>query len=109
MFSPCMRGFLPGTQISFHSSFHRIRSTGYWKLPIGEHGSVNGCPVMKWCPIHRLPRHLKSAGIDSSIPATCNGKEVKTMTDVQFIICLRIVSMITQIFPKYFINTEYLI
>ena len=80
MFSPCKRGFSPGTPASSHSPKTckmGTRLIGYSKLTIGVTVSVNGClslcvgPVIDWRPVQGVPRlSPNDAGIGSSPPAT---------------------------------------
>ena len=61
MFSPCMRGFSPGTPASSHNP-KTCRLIGDSKLPVGVTVSVNGClsvyvgPAMDWRPVQGVPR-----------------------------------------------------
>ena len=65
MFSPCMRGFSPGTPASSHhpKNMH-VRLIGDSKLSLGVSVSVCGClshlslcgPVMDWRPVQGVPR-----------------------------------------------------
>ena len=77
MFSPCMRGFSPGTPASSHrpKNMH-VRLIGDSKLSLGVSVSVCGCvsrlslcgPVMDWRPV--LSFRPMTAGIGCSSPAT---------------------------------------
>ena len=78
MFSPCSRGFPPGTPVSSHSPktcTEGIRLIGDSKLALGVNVSVSGClslcVALRW--IGDLPRaypasHPMSAGICASFP-----------------------------------------
>ena len=63
MFSPCVRGFSPGTPASSHSpKTCSLGLIGDSKLPVGVSESVNGClslcvsPVTDWRPVQGVPR-----------------------------------------------------
>ena len=65
MFSPCVRGFSPGTLASSHrpKNMH-VRLIGVSKLSLGVSVSVHGClsrlslcgPVMDWRSVKGVPR-----------------------------------------------------
>merc|ERR1711980_625 len=64
MFSPCQRGFSPGTPASSHSPKTcnlGTRLIDYSKLSIGVNVSVNGClslcvsPAIVWRPVQGVP------------------------------------------------------
>ena len=80
MFSPCQRGFSPGTPASSHSpKTCRLgtRLIDNSKLSVGVNVSVNGClslcvsPAIVWRPVQGVPCLSPDvAGIGSSPPAT---------------------------------------
>jgi len=63
MFSPCMRGFSPGTPATSPPKNMHVRSIVDSKLSLGVSVSVCGClsrlslcgPVMDWRPVQGVP------------------------------------------------------
>ena len=63
MFSPCMRGFSPGTPASSHHP-KTCMLIGDSKLSLGVNVCMHGClsrlslcgPVMDWRPVQGVPR-----------------------------------------------------
>ena len=64
MFSPCMRGFSPGTPASSHyPKSMNVRFLGVSKLSVGVSVSVRG-PVMDWLTVQGVPRLSPNDGWD---------------------------------------------